>query len=144
MRRRSAYVGVAVAYAVAVYVALALGTSRAESVEILMLVVAVSVAAGIIAWRFATNMDTALHETERSREELAMVGRLSATLSGPLSPAEVATQFLTAIKGLLPGSVVASLLQYEETAESVRVLAQQGAAGSATAGTVYPVGAFPP
>ena len=144
MRRRSAYVAVAVAYAVAVYVALALGGSRAESVEILLLVIAVSVGAGTVAWRFATSMEVALRDTERSREELALVGRLSATLSGPLTPNEVATQFLTAIKGLLPVSVVASLLQYEETAETVRVLAQQGGAELPNGGVVYPVGAFPP
>ena len=144
MRRRSAYVAVAVAYAVAVYVALALGGSRAQSIEILILVIAVSVAAGIVAWRFATNMDLALRDTERSREELALVGRLSAGLSGPLTPTEVATQFLSAIKGLLPASVVASLLQYEETAESVRVLAQLGGPDASSAGAVYPVGAFPP
>src|ERR1043165_243790 len=125
MRRRSAYVAVAVAYAVAVYIALALGGSRAESVEILLLVVAVSVVAGIVAFRFATNMEAALREAERSREELALVGRLSATLSGPLSPTEVGTQFLHAIKGLLPPSAVASLVQYEETAETIRVLARE-------------------
>jgi signal transduction histidine kinase len=138
------YVAVAVAYAVAVYVALALGGSRAESLEILLLVIVVSVAAGIVAWRFATNMEVALRETERSREELALVGRLSAGLSGPLTPTEVATQFLGAIKGRLPASVVASLLQYEETAETVRVLAQLGGSDPASTGAVYPVGAFPP
>src|SRR6476646_9553347 len=144
MRRRSAYVAVAVTYAVAVYVALALGGTRAESIEILLLVIAVSVAAGILAWRFATNMEVALRDTERSREELALVGRLSAGLSGPLTPTEVATQFLAAIKGRLPASVLASLLQYEETAESVRVLAQLGGSDASSTGEVYPVGAFPP
>jgi signal transduction histidine kinase len=144
MRRRSAYVAVAVVYAVAVYVALALGGSRAQSVEILVLVIAGSVVAGVVAFRFATNMELAVRETERSREELALVGRLSATLSGPLTPGEVATQFLSAIKGLLPASVVASLLQYEETAETVRVLAQQGGAELPSGGVVYPVAAFPP
>jgi signal transduction histidine kinase len=137
-------VAVAVVYAVAVYVALALSSSRAESIEILALVIAISVAAGIVAWRFAANMEVALRDTERSREELALVGRLSAGLSGPLTPTEVATQFLTAIKGLLPASVTASLLQYEETAESVRVLAQLGGPDPSVTGAVYPVGAFPP
>ena len=135
---------VAVVYAVAVYLALALGGSRAQSIEILALVIAISVAAGIVAWRFATNMDVALRDTERSREELALVGRLSAGLSGPLTPTEVATQFLAAIKGLLPSSVVASLLQYEEAAESVRVLAQLGGPDGSSTGAVYPVGALPP
>jgi signal transduction histidine kinase len=144
MRRRSAYVAVAVAYAVTVYAALALGGSRAQSFEILAVVIAISVAAGTVAWRFATSMDVALRETERGRQELALIGQLSATLSGPLTPMEVATQFLTSIKGLLPASVVASLLQYEEAAESVRVLAQQGSPTASIAGTVYPVGAFPP
>ena len=142
MRRRSVYVGGAVAYAVAVYVALKLGESRAESVEILLLVIAISVAAGTVAWRFATGMDAALRETERGREELALVGRLSAGLSGPLDPPEVASAFLDGVKGLLPATAVATLLQYEETAESIRILAQQGAA-LPRPDISYPIGALP-
>jgi signal transduction histidine kinase len=142
MRRRSVYVGGAVAYAVAVYVALELGQSRAESVEILLLVIAVSVAAGTVAWRFAARMDAALRETERSREELALVGRLSAGLSGPLNPPEVASAFLDGVKGLLPATAIATLMQYEETSESIRILAQQGAE-LPRSDISYPVGALP-
>lgn len=146
MRRRSVYVGVAVAYAVAVYIALAVGQSRAKGVEILVLVlvIAISVAAGSVAWRFATGVEVALRDTERTREELALVGRLSAGLSGPLTPGEVATAFLDGVKGVLPASVIAMLLQYEETAESIRILAQYGAGPLPREGITYPVGALPP
>src|SRR6266550_577770 len=143
MRRRSVYVAVAVVYAVAVYVALALAGSRADSVEILALVIATSVAAGTVAWRFATNMDVALRDTERSREELALIGRLSAGLSGPLSPTEVATAFLDGVKEVLPPSVVTTLLQYEETAETIRILAQYGAE-LPRRGISYEIGTLPP
>ncbi|MDQ6857446.1 MAG: GAF domain-containing protein [Chloroflexota bacterium] len=143
MKRRSVYVAGAVGYALAVYLALALGTTLADTVEILVVVIAISVAAGSVAWRFTTRLDAARLDAERGREELAFVGQLSATLSGPLTPAEVAAQFLAGIKGLLPESVAATLLQYEETAESVRVLAQQGRAGALSPGEVYPVAALP-
>jgi signal transduction histidine kinase len=143
MRRRLFFVGAPVVYAVAVYLALTAAQSRAESVEILAFVVALSIAAGVVAWRFATRLEAARSQAERGVTELAIVGQLSATLSGPLTPAEVATQFLAGIKGLLPPTVVASLLQYEETAESVRILAQQGAS-VLEQGVVYPVGDFPP
>jgi len=143
MKRRSVYVFGAVAYTVVLYAALAAGSSRGESVEIFIIALAVSVAAGSVAWRFTTRLDAARLEAERGREELALVGRLSATLSGPLTPPEVAAQFLAAIEGLLPPSVAAALLQYEETAESVRVLAQLGGE-EAQVGAVYAVGAFPP
>jgi len=142
MRRRSVYVGGAVAYAVAVYVALELGQSRAEGIEILLLVIAVSVAVGTVAWRFASGMDAALRETERGREELALVGRLSAGLSGPLNPPEVASAFLDGVKDVLPATAIATLLQYEETAESIRILAQQGAV-LPRSDISYPVGALP-
>jgi signal transduction histidine kinase len=143
MRRRSVYVGGAVAYAVAVYVALEIGQSRAESVEILLLVIAVSVTAGSVAWRFASGLDAALRETVRGREELALVGRLSAGLSGPLTPLEVATAFLDGVKDVLPATAVATLLQYEETAETIRVLAQHGSS-LPRPGISYPVEALPP
>jgi signal transduction histidine kinase len=143
MRRHSVYVGVAVAYAVAVYVTLKVGQSRAESVEILLLVIAIGVGAGTLAWRFATGKDVALRDAERSREELALVGRLSAGLSGPLTPPEVATAFLEGIKAVLPATAIATLLQYEETAEMIRILAQIGAV-LPRPGITYPVGALPP
>lgn len=92
MRRRSFFVGVPVVYAVTLYLALAGAQSRGESAEILFLVIALSVAAGLVAWRFANRLETARAQAERGREELALVGQLSATLSGPLTPPEVATQ----------------------------------------------------
>ena len=143
MRRRSFFVGAPVAYAVTVYLALAAARSRGEGVEILLLVVALSVGGGVVAWRFTDRLEAARTEAERGREELALVGRLSAALSGPLTPPEVATQFLAGIAGLLPPSVVATLLHYEETAESVEVLAQQGGSVAPRTGMVYPVGSLP-
>jgi len=145
MRRRSFYVGVAVAYAVAVYAALALSQDRAErEIIALALVLVFSVAAGSVGWRFASGLQTAVREAERGREELAIVGRLSAGLSGPLTPQEVARAFLDGISGLVSASAIATLFQYEETAESVRILAQQGAAPLAGERTTYPIGALPP
>ena len=144
MRRRLFFVGAPVVYAVAVYVALASAQTRGESAEILLLVVALSVAAGVVVWRFAASLEAARAQAERGREELALVGQLSATLSGPLTPADVGAQFLAGITGVLPPTVVATLLQYEESTESVRVLAQHGAAVALQPGVVYPVGDFPP
>ncbi|MDP9319657.1 MAG: hypothetical protein M3P16_01010, partial [Chloroflexota bacterium] len=89
MRRRVFFVGVPVVYAVAVYVALASAQTRGESAEILFLVVALSIAAGIVVWRFAASLEAARAQAERGREELALVGQLSATLSGPLTPGDV-------------------------------------------------------
>jgi len=127
MRLRSFFVGVPVIYAVTVYLALAGAQSRGEGAEVLVLVVALSVAGGLAAWRFAARLEAARAQAGRGREELASVGRLSAVLSGPLSPGEVATAFLDGIKGPLPVSAVATLMQYEETAETIRNLAQYGA-----------------
>jgi signal transduction histidine kinase len=143
MRRRLLFVGVPVVYAVTVYLALGAARSRAESVEILFLVIALGVAAGIVAWRFATRLEAARTQAERGREELALVGQLSATLSGPLTPGDVASQFLAGIASLLPPTVVATLLQYEEAAESIRILAQHGAGVPPRPGIVYPIGALP-
>src|SRR5438132_5559493 len=142
--RRTLFVAGPVVYAVAVYLALGAAQSRGEEIEILALVVALSVGAGVVAWRFAARLESARMLAVRGGEELALVGQLSATLSGPLTPAEVATQFLAGIRSLLPPTVVATLLQYEESAELVRVLAQQGAAAALQQGVVYPVGDFPP
>lgn len=144
MRRRSFFVGVPVIYAVTVYLALAGGQSRGEGAEVLVLVIALSVAGGLGAWRFAAGLEAARAQAERGREDLALVGRLSAGLSGPRSPGEVATAFLDGIKGLLPVSVVATLLQYEETAETIRILAQYGAGALPRDDITYPVGALPP
>ncbi len=144
MRRRWLFVAVPVVYAVSVYLVVAGAQTRAEEAEILVLVIALSVAAGLVAWRFADRLESARAQAERGRGELALVGQLSATLSGPLTPLEVATQFLAGIADLLPKSVVTTLLQYEEAAESVKILAQQGGSVAGRPGIVYPVGTLPP
>ena len=144
MRRRSFFVAVPVVYAVAVYLTLAGAQTRAEELEALVLVIGMSVIAGLVAWRFANRLEVARTQAERGGEELALVGQLSATLSGPLTPPEVATQFLAGIAGLLPPSVTATLLQYEETAESITILAQQGGPLTPMPGLEYPIGALPP
>ena len=144
MRRRSFFVGVPVIYAVTVYLALQGAQTRGESAEVLILVVTLSVAVGIVAWRFATRLETARAEAERGREELALVGQLSATLSGPLTAPAVATQFLSGIEALLPPAAVATLLQYEESAEAVRIIAQRGGGITPRPGLEYPVDALPP
>src|SRR5205814_4819938 len=91
-----------------------------------------------------TRLETARAEAERGREELALVGQLSATLSGPLTAPAVATQFLSGIEALLPPAAVATLLQYEESAEAVRIIAQRGGGITPRPGLEYPVDALPP
>ncbi|HEV2250068.1 MAG TPA: GAF domain-containing protein [Candidatus Limnocylindria bacterium] len=100
-------------------------------------------AASLVVYRLTDRLSRALETSERRAEELALVGTLSAGLSGPLGPTEVATQFLAGIRHVLPPSAVATLLQYEETAELVRVLAQEGGAAPPR-GTTYPIAALPP
>src|SRR5438445_11010849 len=126
-RRRSFYVLVAVAFALVVYVALGIARTRGSDIAVLVIVALGSIGAGAVAWRFADSTHAALRQAEQGREELALVGRLSAGLSGPLTPAEVANAFLDGLKGALPPASIATLLQYEETAGSVRLLAQRGA-----------------
>ena len=145
MRRRWFYVAVSVAYAVTVYLVGASVQNRAEELGVLILMIGIGITAGLIAWRFADPGEAARAQADRDREELALVGRLSGSLSGPLLPSEVATRFLAGIADLLPPSVVATLLQYEEAAESITILAQQeGASIAPPTGLVYPVGALPP
>ena len=144
MRRRSLFVAVPVVYAVTVYLALANTQTRAEEVEVLILVIGTSVVAGLVAWRFANRLEVARAQAEQGRGELAIVGQLSARLSGPLTPPEVASQFLAGIADVLPSSVTATLLQYEEAAESIKILAQQGGSVAPRPGIVYPIGALPP
>lgn len=145
MRRRSFFVAVPVAYAVTVYLVGASVQTRTEELGILIAVVGISVVTGLLAWRFANPVDVERARAERAREELALVGQLSATLSGPLTPPEVATQFLAGIAGLLPPAVAATLFQYEEAAESIKVLAQQvGASATELTDAVYAVGELPP
>src|SRR5258707_553102 len=143
MRRRSLFVGVQVVDAFAVYATVSVTESRADRFEILLLVLALSVAAGGVAWRFADRLEAARAQAERGREELALVGQLSAGLSGPLSATEVATQFLAGIRAVLPPTAVTILLQYEETAGSIQILAQQGGATTPQAGLTFPVAGLP-
>lgn len=143
MRRRWPLVSIPVVYAVAVYLALLASRSRGDSAEILVLVIGVSVAVGVLAWRFAERLESARTLAERGQAELALVGKLAAGLSGPLDPAEVATQYLDAIADALPPTSVATLLQYEEATESIRILAQHGRAVAEATGTIYPVAILP-
>ncbi len=130
-------------YAVAIYLALLVSRSRGDSAEILVLVIGASVAVGLLAWRFAERLESARALAERGQAELALVGKLSAGLSGPLDPTEVAAQYLDAIADTLPPTSVATLLQYEEATESVRILAQQGHDVTLGRGATYPVAALP-
>ncbi|HLZ48225.1 MAG TPA: GAF domain-containing protein, partial [Candidatus Limnocylindria bacterium] len=99
-------------------------------------------ATSLLIYRLTDRLRRALETSERRAEELALVGTLSARLSGPLGPTEVATQFLAGIREVLPPSTAATLLQYDETAELVRVLAQEGGAATPL-GTTYPIAALP-
>jgi signal transduction histidine kinase len=145
MPRRSFYVLAAVAFALVVYVALGIARTRGSDVAVLLIVAAGSVGAGMVAWRFADSTQAALREAALGREELAVIGTLSAGLSGPLSPTAVATAFLKGIEGQLSPTTVATLLQYEETVESVRILARRGGeALPPDRTTTFPIGTFPP
>src|SRR5690349_20125331 len=99
MPRRSFSVLADVAFALVVYVSLGIARTRGSDVAVLLIVVIGSVGAGIVAWRFADSTQAALREAALGREELAVIGTLSAGLSGPLSPSEVATAFLKGIEG---------------------------------------------
>ena len=119
--------------------------SRAISLHLVSFAawIACSVAAGLGVWRLGTNLADALAETERKREQLALVSQLSAVLSGPLSAADVAKAFLGTVRGLLPASVTATLLQYDETAEAIRVLAEDGP-HAGEVGALHPLAVLPP
>src|SRR5258707_12156662 len=114
--RRSFYVLVAVAFALAVYVALGIARTRGSDIGVLIIVALGSIGAATVAWRFADSTNAALRQADQGREELALVGRLSAGLSGPLKPAEVANAFLDGIKAPLPPSAVARPLPSDEAA----------------------------
>src|SRR5258708_30536279 len=143
MRRRSVFVGDPVVSAFAVYATVSVTQSRADRFEILLLVLALSVTAGGVAWRFADRVEAARAQAERGREELAVVGQLSAGVSGRLSATEVATQSRAGIRAVLRPTAVTILLQYEETAGSIQILAQQGGATSPQAGLTFPVAVLP-
>ena len=105
--------------------------------------VALCVAAALLVHRLTATLGRALETSERRAGELALVGTLSAGLSGPLTPGEVATAFLEGVRGVLPESVAATLFQYEETAETIRILAQHGAGPLSGHGTSYALDALP-
>jgi len=107
------------------------------------LLLALAVVAGFFVQRFATGLTAAVAAAERGRIELALVGRLSAGLSGPLDPTEVATQYLEAISDTLPATSVATLMQYEEATETIRILARRGRTLTEETGVTYPVAALP-
>jgi len=101
------------------------------------------VAAALVVHRLTETLGRALETSEQRAGELALVGTLSAGLSGPLSPSEVAAAFLEGVRGVLPTSAAATLFQYEETAETIRILAQHGAGPLPRQGTSYALGALP-
>lgn len=108
----------------------------------LALWLALSGLAGALVERSVAQRSAALAEAQRGRTELDLVGRLAAGLSGPLGAAEVATEFLGAIADALPANAVATMLQYEEAAETIRVLAQRGG-GALGAGATIPLAIVP-
>ncbi|MEP7003078.1 MAG: GAF domain-containing protein [Chloroflexota bacterium] len=142
-RERWQYVAVAVTYAVTVYLVLELSLALALDALGLFAAVVLSAAAGSLAHRAATRLESARDRAERGSEDLALVGRLSASLSGPLTPGTVATQFLEGIQDLLAPTVVTTLLQYEETTETIRILARRGGSIDPRPGISYSVGALP-
>ena len=105
--------------------------------------IATSMVAGYLIYRLVASLTRALELAEERAGELAVVGELSARLSGPLTPVEVAAQFLDGIAALLPGSVTATLLQYEETAGIVRILAQRGGGLTPRPGLTYLAASLP-
>src|SRR5260370_196423 len=108
-RRRSFYVLVALALALSMVVALGVARTRGSDAAVLIIAVAGSIGAATVAWRLADSTETALRQADQGREELALVGRLSAGLSGPLKPPEVANPFLDGIKRALPPPPVPAL-----------------------------------
>jgi hypothetical protein len=126
---------VAVTFGVVVYIVVQAGAALSLYAVGLGVAVLLSAAAGVVAHRSAVGLEAAAsRQTEKAREELALVGQLSAGLSGPLTPTEVATQFLRASSGVLPPTAVTTLLQYEETAGLIRILAEQGGGVTPRAG----------
>jgi hypothetical protein len=132
MRRRAFFVGSPVVYAVTVYLALAGAQTRGESVEVLILVIALSVAAGVVAWRFAARLEAARAQAERGGQELALVGQLSATLSGPLTPQQVATSSR-------PGSPVSSRPPWWRASSSTRRPRNRSGSRRVSGGALPPV-----
>src|SRR5260221_14483220 len=97
MRGRWFFVAVPVVYAVAIYLILDAANSPSDEFQILVLVIGIAIAAGVAAYRFADRLEAAGAQAERGREGVGLVGQLSATLSGPPTPAGAASQFLARI-----------------------------------------------
>lgn len=102
-----------------------------------------SLVAGEVSYRVTAQLGAALGEAERRGGELGLISELSAGLSGPLGPTEVASVFLGAIRRLLPPSSTLSLITYEEAAGAFRTLAQNGPRGGAPSGENHPLALLP-
>ena len=102
-----------------------------------------SLAAGEVAYRFSAQLSAALGDAERRGTELGLISELSAGLSGPLGPTEVATAFLGAIRRLLPDTTTVSVITYEEPAAAFRTIAQDGPRGGDPTGEHHPIALLP-
>ena len=105
-----------------------------------------SLVAGWAAYRFAARLWAALDQAERRGAELGLISELSAGLSGPLSPTEVAAAFVAGARRLVPATVTIVLIAYEEAAASFRTLAGDGPrAGSllGRTGEIHPIAVLP-
>jgi len=102
-----------------------------------------SLAAGEVAYRFSAQLSAALAESERRGVELALITELSAILSGPLGPTEVASAFVSSIRRVVPPSTTIAIIAYEEAAEAFRSLAEDGPAVGPMTGQIHPVALLP-
>ncbi|HEY8656281.1 MAG TPA: ATP-binding protein [Candidatus Limnocylindria bacterium] len=164
-RSRTFYLGASVVYAVLVFVVIETFYDRELAqagllleangpVELLRRTVtlhlasfalwtAFSVVAGSVAYSLAAQLSAALDQAERRGAELALISELSAGLSGPLGPTEVATVFLRAIRRLLPPTTTVSVITYEEPAASFRTLAQDGPGAAEARDENHPIALLP-
>lgn len=92
----------------------------------LTLLTSFSVLVGLVAHRLADRLSAALAESERRGVELALISELTAGLSGPLGPADVATAFLDAIRRQVATTATLSVITYEEPAAGFRTIAVNG------------------
>ena len=109
----------------------------------LILWTAFSLAAGWAAYRLAARLSAALDQAERRGAELGLISELSAGLSGPLSPTEVAAAFLAGIRRVVPPAATIALIAYEEAAASFRTLAEDGPRAGSLIGEVHPIALLP-
>ena len=104
---------------------------------------AFSLVAGEVAYRFDSRLSTALGQAEQRGAELGLISELSAGLTGPLGPAEVAAAFLAGIRRVVPPAVTSALIVYEEAAEAFRSLAEDGPRAGSLHGQVHPIAVLP-